>query len=222
MADRKEQVKPLAPAASRISIDDDHEALDFELKKYRHRKYIKCCGCITALMLIQAVVILILIFTIFRVKDPAMKMSSVSFQGFDVFNEATRRPAANMTLTAALSVKNPNVASFKFRNATTTLNYGGEKVAEARNPPGLAKARRTLQMNVTLDIMLDKMMAVPSLTSDLRLGLLNLSSYTRIRGRVKILKIIKKHVVVKMNCTMTVNIRSRSIQDQKCKRKVSL
>ncbi|KAA8520888.1 hypothetical protein F0562_011561 [Nyssa sinensis] len=219
MADQKEQVKPLAPAAYRISIEED-EALSMELKKHRHCKCINCCGCITALMLIQAVVLLVLVFTIFRVKDPVIKMNSLNFQGLDLFNQTSLRPAANMTLTAALSVKNPNVASFKFGNATTTINYGGDIVGEARNPPGLAKARRTLEMNVTVDIMLERMMGVSRVWSDLSWEALNMSSYTRIRGRVKILKIFKKHIVVNMNCTMMVNIRSKAIQAQDCKRNV--
>ncbi|CAN6909971.1 unnamed protein product [Brassica oleracea] len=44
-------------------------------------------------------------------------------------------------------------------------------------------------------------------------------SYTRVSGKMKIMGIVKKHVTVKMNCTMdvTVNIpRRQAIQDVEC------
>ncbi|KAF8412182.1 hypothetical protein HHK36_000141 [Tetracentron sinense] len=219
MAER-DQVKPLAPAADRLTSDEDEAML--LSKKLRRRKYIKCCGCIMALMLIQAVTIIVLIFTVFRVKDPIIKMNGVKVQQFQLINGTIPAPGVNMTLIADVSVKNPNVASFKFGNTTTTLYYWGTVVGEARNPPGQAKARRTLRMNITIEIIPDRLLANPNLISDVGSKLLTMSTYTRSGGRVKILKIIKKHVVVKMNCTVTVNITSQEIQEQKCKRHVKL
>ncbi|XP_059643528.1 uncharacterized protein LOC132285363 [Cornus florida] len=219
MAERKEQVKPLAPAAYRIDyIKNEDEALSMELKKYRHKKYIKCCGCIAALCLIQVVIILVLIFTVFHIKNPKMRINSIRFEGLS--NLSNR--SANVTLIASVSIKNPNVASFKFSNATTTVYYHGEMVGEARSPAGHVKARRTLRTNVTVDIEIKKMKAIPGLTSDLSDETLEMSAYSRISGRVKITSLIKKDAVVKMNCTMTVNVRNQQIQDQRCRPHVSI
>ncbi|KAF8380147.1 hypothetical protein HHK36_027630 [Tetracentron sinense] len=220
MAER-DQVKPLAPAGYQLSSDEDDATM--LSKKLQRRKYIKCCGCIMALMLIQAVTIIILAFTVFRIKDPVIKMNGVQVEQLELINGTTiPRPGVNMTLTADVSVKNPNVASFKFSNTTTTLYYRGTVVGEARNPPGKAKARRTLRMNITVEIIPDRLMNNPNLKSDVDSKILTMSSYTRIGGRVKIMKIIKKHVIVKMNCTISVNITSQAIQEQKCKRSVKL
>ena len=71
-------------------------------------------------------------------------------------------------------------------------------MGEGRDFRGVAEAQGTLLMNLTLDVM------VRRLRGDLGLGVFHLSSYTRIGGRVKILNIIKRSVVVKMNCTMVV------------------
>ncbi|RVX04055.1 Late embryogenesis abundant protein [Vitis vinifera] len=180
-----------------------------ELKKLPPRKYIKCCGCITALILIQAVILLVLAFTIFRVKDPVIKMNGMRIGPLEL------EDSTNLTLVADVSVKNPNVASFIFSNATTSITYNGTMIGQARTPPGKAKARRTLRMNVTVEIIPEKIMAVTRLLSS---RAINISSYTRIAGRVKIIKIIKKNVVVKLNCTMMVNLTSREIQGQSCKR----
>ncbi|PSS11360.1 Late embryogenesis abundant protein [Actinidia chinensis var. chinensis] len=220
MSAKELQLKPLAPAAHRISIDEADRALSMELRRHRRKSYVKCCGCAAALVLIQAVVVLILIFTVFQVKDPVLRLNSFKMDSLDLSNPNSSR---KLTVTADVSVKNRNVASFKFTNATlTTIYYGGVAVGEGRTPPGVAKARRTLRLNVTIDVMVGRLLGVPRFTSDLRMGLLNMSSYTSVRGRVKIMKLIKKNVMVRMNCSMTVNATSNTIQDQKCRPTVSI
>ncbi|KAL2517210.1 Late [Abeliophyllum distichum] len=222
MAEKREQVKPLAPAAHRIKIDED-EDISMEFRNYHHRKCLTCCGCTTAIFLIPVMIILVLVFTVFRVKDPVIKMNNVKIQGLDVITRTNNlHLGVNLTVEADVSVKNPNVASFKFSNTTTSLYYDGYVIGEARIPAGQAKARRTLDMNVSIDVMMDKLLVVPRLKSDLASGALPISSYTKISGKVKIIHIIRKHVVVKLNCTMTVNISSQAIQDQNCKRRISL
>ncbi|XP_041011585.1 uncharacterized protein LOC121252723 [Juglans microcarpa x Juglans regia] len=216
----RDQARPLAPATDRSSSDNDEAAL--HIQKLRRKRCVKWCGCVAALLLIQAVVILILIFTVFRVKDPVIKMNGVTVTKLELINGTTPKPGSNMSLTADVSVKNPNVASFKYKNTTTTLFYHGMLVGEARGPPGQAKPRRTMRMNITVDIITDQLLSNPNLAADLKSEVLSMSSYSRIPGRVKMIGIIKKHVVVKMNCTFTVNITSQAIQSQKCKRKVSL
>lgn len=224
MAEKKEQVKPLAPASHRQYFTDDNDAVfPPDSKKQRHRKYVQCCGCIAALMLIQAVVILVLIFTVFRIKDPKLKMNSVRISGLDSTNLSNLTALTNITVTADVSIKNPNVAAFKFSNVTTTtVYYGGVEVGEGRNPPGVAAAQRTLRLNVTVELAVGKLLGVARLVRDLRFGELNVSAYTKVGGRVKILGLFKKHVVVKMNCTMSVNVTSREIGDQSCWQRVSI
>lgn len=212
-----EQVRPLAPAADRPSSDDEEAAL--HLKKLRQRKCIRCCGCIAAVLLIPIIVIIILIFTVFRVKGPIIKMNGVKVTRLELINGTVPKPGVNMSLIADISVKNPNVASFKYVNTTTTLYYHGQLVGEARSPPGRAKARRTVRMNVTVDIIPDRLMSNPNLNSDFSSGVLTFSTYSRVPGKMKIV-IVKKHITVKMNCSMTVNISSTAIQTQKCKRDV--
>lgn len=216
----REQVRPLAPATDRPSSDHDEAAL--YIQKLKRKRCIKCCGIISALLLLQAIVVIILIFTVFKVKDPIIKMNGVTITKLELINNTIPKPGVNMSLIADVSVKNPNVASFKYSNTTTTLFYHGSVVGEARGPPGKAKPRRTMRMNITVDIITDRLLSNPNLQSDVGSGLLTMSSYSKVPGRVKMLSIIKKHVVVKMNCTITVNISSQAIQDQKCKRKVSL
>ncbi|XP_061349924.1 late embryogenesis abundant protein At1g64065 [Gastrolobium bilobum] len=211
-----EQVRPLA------QVRDHDDETTLHLQKLGRRKFIKRCACPLAFLLLLAIVIIALIFTVFRIKDPIIKMNGVKVTKLELVNSITPKPGVNMSLIADISVKNPNVASFRYSNTTTTLYYHGIMVGEARGPPGRAKARRTIRMNVTVDVITDRIMSSPDLTTELGSGLLTMNSFSRVPGRVKILNLFKKHIVVKMNCTTTFNISTRAIEEQNCKRKVKL
>ncbi|KAL3655645.1 hypothetical protein CASFOL_000041 [Castilleja foliolosa] len=146
-----------------------------------------------------------LIFTVFKVKDPVIQMNSVAVALLDLVSGTTTPwPGSNMTLDADFSVKNPNYESFRYQNTTTTIYYCGVLIGEARGPPGRARARtrQTMRVNVTVDVMTDRVISQPRLGSDISSELLTMSSYTVVDGRVKIL-MIRKHVTVRIN--MTVN-----------------
>ncbi|KAG6786819.1 hypothetical protein D5086_005019 [Populus alba] len=213
---KREQVRPLAPAAERRCSDEEGAS---KHHKKRSRKCVKYCVLVTAILVILVTAIIVLRFTVFRVKGPVIKMNGVTITKLELSNGTTPKPGVNITLIADVSVKNPNVASFKYFNTTTTLYYDRQIVGEARNGPGHARARRTMRMNVTVDIIPDRMMANPNLNADMSSGILSMTTYTRVPGRMKI-AIVKRNIVVKMNCSITLNITSQQIQTQKCKRKV--
>lgn len=213
-----EQVRPLAPSIDHRPSSDDYDIA----KKLRRRRFIKCCACLLALIVILAVVVVILIFTVFRVKSPIIRMNKITVTKLELINNTIPKLDSNITITVDVSIKNPNVVSFKFSNTSTTMYYHNTVVGEGRGPPGQSKARRTTRMNITVDIITDRMLSNPNLQSDIGLGLLSMGSYSKIPGRVKIFNVIKKQVVVKINCTMSVNITSQTIQQQKCERKVDL
>lgn len=217
----REQVRPLAPAWERPSSDDLETVSNTQNKEFRRKRCLRCGACLAALLLILATLILVLIFTVFRVKEPIIRLNGMAVDKLELAN-GMPKPGSNLTLTADVSVKNPNFASFRYSNTSSSLSYRGTVVGEARAPPGKTKARRTSRMNITVDIVTDRILSQPSLIVDISTGLLTMDSYTRVGGRMKFLKLISRYVVVKMNCTITVNITTRSIQTQKCKRKVKL
>jgi len=219
MVDR-EQARPLAPAIERPSSEEDETSLHPQRKP--HKKLIKRCACPLIFLLLLATVIIVLIFTVFRVKDPVITMNGVKITKLELSNTMTPQPGANMSLVADVSVKNPNVASFRYSNTTTSLYYRGVMVGEARGPPGRAKARRTIRMNVTIDVITDRVVSSPDFRTDLGSGLMTMSSFSRVPGQVKILNLFKRHVVVKMNCSTTFNISTQAITEQSCMRKVKL
>jgi LEA14-like dessication related protein len=216
-----DQANPLAPVRVHPRSDDEEKALN---TKNRRRKF-KICGCVTAiLLLLLVIVIVILVFTVFKVKDPKVTTNEVQLTNFDVNagNLLAGQIKINMTMVVNMSIKNSNRASFRLGNSTTTVYYRGISVADAQIPPGIViKARKTSGLNVTVDVMADRLVSSPNLLGDVTKGEMIMSTYSVIPGRVKML-FIKKHVEVKMNCTMTINISKRGIEDLNCKHKVKL
>ncbi|XP_028774754.1 late embryogenesis abundant protein At1g64065-like isoform X1 [Neltuma alba] len=214
MAGSREQVKPLTPLSFTNSSSDEHQAIfinDDRLIKSRRRRYVQCCGCATAIVLVIVVTFLIFSFTVYNVKEPRLSLNGVT-----VLN-STRSNDANMTLIADVSVKNPNVFTFRFGSSTTTLYYNGTGIGEGRTPPGKALGRKTMRLNVTVEIVTEKLMENPSLRSGLiREKALNISSYTKVGGNVKVLNLIKRKVEVSMNCTVVYNKTSGSTHAEAC------
>ncbi|MBA0634315.1 hypothetical protein Godav_024878 [Gossypium davidsonii] len=220
MAER-EQVKPFASVTlggvRSSSSSDDDEALSMEMQ-LRKRRYIQCCGCIAALFLILAVVVLVLSFTVFRIGDPLIRLNSLTIQSLDISTNGSLKTHVNLTLLVDVSVKNPNAATFKFDNGSTTIYYGGRVVGEGVHFQEKIKPRRTLRRNVTVEIDPVKFVDVPDFITDLMVAKrLNVSSHTRISGRVNIMNLVKKHVVVKFSCSMTVRFPSIGFHGEKCK-----
>ncbi|KAL5984752.1 hypothetical protein ACLOJK_041374 [Asimina triloba] len=228
----REQVTPLAPAAERVMIisRDDHEdgelANKLELRmgarKHRKRGCILLCGCCAATFLILAVVILVLALTVFKVKDPHMKMNSITLDGFSFVSPSKGKGALNMTIIADISIKNPNVASFKFHDSTSVISYRDKTIGKAYIPAGKARGKRTLRMKVTIDVQVGQLLEERKLYGDLRRGSLEIGSYTEMGGKVSLLNIFKHRADVKMNCTMTLSVESQEIEDQKCERSIKL
>lgn len=218
----RDQIWPLASGSDRPSSDDE-ESHSNTKEIHRKRLVRKCCSCAAAVLLVAAALILILAFTVFKVKNPVITLNGVNIEKLEFVNGTSMpKPGSNMTLRADISVKNLNYASMEYGNTSSSLLYHGTVVGEARGPPGTTRARRTARMNITVDIMTDRIVSQPSLSGDMSKGMLTINSYTRVEGKVKFLKVIEKHLVVKMNCSVSLNVSSRQIQHQECQRRVQL
>ncbi|KAL3622169.1 hypothetical protein CASFOL_033580 [Castilleja foliolosa] len=218
MAETSEQIHPIASPANGDFSSDDRKIniASTGIRHGRRLRRIKCCCYTTGILLILAAAVLTLIFTIFKLKAPTVRVHKLTIGKLDLAN------GTNMTLNANVWVKNPSFAYFTYNTLVTTLLYRGGVVGESRGAPGKAKARRTTRVNVTVDIMTDRILLDPNFDVDLFTGLVNMSSYTRVGGRMKLFVVIDKKLTVWMRCNMTFNITSRAIQHHKCKRKVKL
>lgn len=222
----EEQVKPLAPEAHRININNNiNNTVVPPIKshtKLHKQKFVNCCACAAVAFVLLGVIILVLMLTVFKVKDPKLTLNYMTVKGLEGVNPLNPFPNVNLTFVADISIKNPNAASFKFHNATTRLYYESVLIGEVRTPQGIAKARRTFKLMATIDFMLQDIIRVPRFLGDLMAGSLTVSSQTSIRGKVEVIKIIKKNVGVRMDCTFKYSVTKQELEDRTCKKYVSL
>ncbi|KAL0905508.1 hypothetical protein M5K25_023932 [Dendrobium thyrsiflorum] len=215
----KDQAIPLAPPTR-----DEESAIQSPRHRHRHRHRptrrcaLWCCGICGSTLVVLGVTILILALTVFKIKDPEMTMNNIYINRLFVPGLGTlENPSVsvNATLTADISIKNPNVASFRFRNSTTEFFYGEETVGVAYAPDGNVRAYRTARMNVTVDVLADRVVLDTNATGSAVFdGAVNMSSYTDIAGRVNVLGVYKLNMDIHLNCTFTLEVYQRAISNK--------
>ncbi|KAK9740463.1 hypothetical protein RND81_03G037500 [Saponaria officinalis] len=180
----------------------------------------RCCSllCLLGTLLTITTLIIILILTVFKVKNPIMTINKIQL-GTGKTSCLDFVPGSNITMTIDASVKNPNVGGYNFSNTTSSIFYDGIMVGRAYGPPGRVPARRSIRMNIRVEIVAASLLNAPNLITDLGSGVFTMDSYTRTPGIVKLI-VVKKSVVVEMNCTVTFNITSQEIRHQQCKSRV--
>ncbi|CAD6247336.1 unnamed protein product [Miscanthus lutarioriparius] len=179
------------------------------------------CGIISILI---AAALLAVTLTVYRVREPVMTMNAISLKdpGAAVASSSsassTPPPLLTLTVVADVSVKNPNAASLRYGATETSVYYRARQVGQALGPPGTAPARRTVRLNVTVDVAVGALLGDPAFLEDVVVaGAVAVATATRVRGRVAVLGgLVHRRVVLEMNCTATVAVADMSISDQRC------
>lgn len=229
MSASREQIAPLALSSPQSLTGEEGEAevasKRSRLRSVRRRRCLICGGCCGVSLVVLAVVIVVLAFTVFRVRDPEITINGLTLQRVAVGPPSALSQqffSLNLTLLVDLSVKNPNAASVRFGPSTTTVYFHERRLGEAYGPAGNSRAHRTFRMNVTVDIMAERVMADAQLLQELVGGVIDVTTSTRLGGRVKLLGVIRRHVDVSVNCSLAIEVASQSLQQQNCDREVRL
>ncbi|XVE64303.1 hypothetical protein DITRI_Ditri07aG0090200 [Diplodiscus trichospermus] len=184
-------------------------------KELKRKKRMKLLAYAAAFVIFQTIVILVFSLTVMRIKNPKFRVRSMTVEDLN-HTSAPNPPSFNVKFNAEVTVKNTNFGHFKFDNTTISFDYGGVQVGEAFVAKGRAKARSTKKMNVTVELNSNNILDISNLESDISSGFLTLTSYSKLSGKVHLMKLIKKKKSAQMGCTMTVNLVSRAIQDVMC------
>ncbi|XP_030530228.1 late embryogenesis abundant protein At1g64065-like [Rhodamnia argentea] len=180
------------------------------------RNNTKCLANVAAFVIFQAAVVLIFAFTVMRVRSPKVGLGAVTVDSFSAGDE-TSSPSFNMRITAQVTVKNTNFGHFRYGNGTMSLAYNGMVVGDAAIVKGTrAKARETTKFNVTVDVTSGRLASTASLGADVNSGVSMLSGDGKVRGKVELLKMMKRRKSGVMDCTLNVNLATRAVIT-KCK-----
>ncbi|KAM7525814.1 hypothetical protein LguiA_015716 [Lonicera macranthoides] len=150
-----------------------------------------------------------------RIKSPKVRFSDVTVDNISSTNPNS--PSFNMRLLTQLAVKNTNFGHFKYDNSTLTILYNGVPVGEAVIPRARARARRTRRTTIIVNISSAGLPSGNNLGSDINSGVLALTSQARLRGKVHLMKVIKKRKSAEMSCTIAINLSAGAVQEFNCK-----
>lgn len=206
MAQKYQDVQgyPLAPSTVVPRSDQEYGTNNYhsqdQMMMMKKKKRMKCLAYIALFGVFQTVIILVVALTIMRVKAPKVRLDEVT---------VTNDGSGNVRLTARVLVKNTNFGRYKFDSgvATVTSGAGGSSsVGQFVIPDGRARARSTKKTYVIAD-----------LRSSTDSGALALNVEARLRGKVELMRVIKRKKSAEMNCTMTINLPTSSVQNLRCK-----
>ncbi|MED6170585.1 hypothetical protein PIB30_032491 [Stylosanthes scabra] len=216
----KQNTKPMT---ENTSSSEQHVVVVSQKKMKKKRNCLIFIAVTMALVVVLAITIIILAFTLFKTKDPKTEIVSATLEGI---SPKITFPAINIQLNITLDLKiriqNKNHASFKHQEGTSVLLYKGIEVGQTDLFPGLipSMGSETLRSRLTLEA--DKVVShnVTGFVADLMAGEITMNTFTVIPGRVSFLGFIKKHIVAKNNCEFTIAVPDFKIQNQVCKTKI--
>ncbi|KAI3458076.1 hypothetical protein Pfo_014739 [Paulownia fortunei] len=194
----------------------DEEVASVAERDEKRKKRMKCFAYLIAFIVFQTGVFLIFGLTIMRIRTPRFRVRSASFDTFDVATLDTN-PSFNIRMVAELGIRNANFGRYRYQNSTIEFYYRGIRVGEAFVPRARAGARSTRRFNVTVDL---SSVNVPTevLSNEFRThAIIPLTSQSRLRGKVELMRIMKRNRSSNMNCTMEINISSRQLGNLSCR-----
>ncbi|OIS98158.1 hypothetical protein A4A49_29898 [Nicotiana attenuata] len=190
----------------------------------KHKKRRKICMLVLCVHIILVITITILNFTVFRPKRPVITLESLTLKDLAVSVDAAKfKVFLNITMSGDLSIYNPNRVSVQYEDINPYIEYRGEEFGDVHVPAGKIGSRTTTNMNFVLIIMADRLSSDPNLYSDVvEKGMLPLTIYVNLKGKVKLNVLFKVKVKVSTKCDLSLDIRTASLASQSCQSKTKL
>ncbi|CAA2974330.1 late embryogenesis abundant At1g64065-like [Olea europaea subsp. europaea] len=174
----------------------------------------KCLSYIIAGIILQMLIMLVFVLIFLRIRNPKVRFRALTVE--NIIANSPGSPSFSMKLSAQVTVKNTNFGHFKFPDSPISIFYKGTLVGESDIPKRRAKARSTEKMNITISVDSKKVSSSSTLIRDINSGKIPLSGNATLHGKVHLLEVIKKKKTAKMDCTMDVNIKAKTIENLKC------
>jgi hypothetical protein len=166
---------------------------------------IKICLFASFVFLIVIVaVILALVFTIFKPKNPVVNVYPLGLKDLQFFQPNV----TSVPLAMLITILNPNYGDFKTKNTTGYLNY--EKTVLAKVPIGPTNfhARRTTNVSATVGLNSGNLLSDQSFFSDVEDGSFNFTAKATFYGKMHLINVFKVKAIVNISCDIFFNISS--------------
>ncbi|KAL1569126.1 late embryogenesis abundant protein-like protein [Salvia divinorum] len=195
-----QQGYPLAPATVVPRSDEEYgrysSQSEAEMKK---KKRMKCFAYIAIFAVFQVAVILVFSLTVMRVRTPKVRLEDIVV--------TTNPNTSDLRLSARITVKNTNFGRFKYDSTLATIRSGnGGQVAQFAIEEARARARSTKKITFVAD-----------LGSGGNAGTMDFVVEATLRGKVELMRVIKRKKTAEMACNFTVVLATNAVQNLSCK-----
>ncbi|PON97741.1 Late embryogenesis abundant protein [Trema orientale] len=216
MAEKHQQVYPLAPANGHTRSDEESAYSD--AKELKRKKRIKLAIYIAIFAVFQIIVITVFGLVIMRAKTPKFRLSNIEIQTLNKANGGpSSSPSFDVTFNAQVRVKNPNFGPYKFDDSTAIFTYGNAIVGQVTIPKSKAGFKSTKKINVVVSLSSKQLPNTANLGSDLTTGTLTLSATAKMTGKVELMLIMKKKKSANMDCTIAIDVNEKKLRSLECK-----
>ncbi|XP_068307197.1 late embryogenesis abundant protein At1g64065-like [Pyrus communis] len=210
MAEKNQQVHPLAPANGYTRSDAESLETADELKR---KKRIKLAIYIGIFIVFQIMVITAMSFTVMKVKTPKVRLGNINVQDL---NSVPATPSFDTKFTTQIRVKNTNFGPYKYDASIVTFSYQGATVGQVSIPKSKAGMFSTKKLNVEVNLS-SSALSGTNLGSEMSNGVLTLNSAAKLTGKVELMLIMKKKKSSTMDCTMAFDLSSKTLKSLQCK-----
>lgn len=137
---------------------------------YRRRQFHLLCCVLAAVTFLLGILLLILVFAVFKAKDPDVWVNGVKLADLNITYGQTLVPRIRLLLDLNITVHNPNKEAFLFRDGASRLFYQAIEVGHAVIPAGRLGAGNTITQVLTLDVQAEKFLMGSNFTKDFAAG----------------------------------------------------
>ncbi|KAL6181884.1 hypothetical protein ACLB2K_048532 [Fragaria x ananassa] len=181
-----------------------------EIKRQKRMKLYKYIGIF---IVFQIIILTVFALMVMKVKTPKVRLGAINIQSL---NSVPATPSFDASFTTQIRVKNPNWGPFKFDASTATFSYQGVPVGQVVIPKSKARMRSTKKIGVTVSVNSKALPSSSDLGSELKSGVLTLSSQAKVSGKVEIMAVTKKRKTAQMNCAIVFDLSTKAIQTLQC------
>ncbi|XP_062120300.1 uncharacterized protein LOC133834641 [Humulus lupulus] len=209
---------PLAPPHNYVRSDQEVSQAARELRRKKRRKRIQSIASFVVLLI---VVVSVYAVVVTRFKTPKFRLRAASITSFEISNNTNNnssKPSINVGLNAQFTVKNRNFARFIYESGSVVFAYRGFPLGRAFIDGARVRARTTKKVDAVVVLNSAGMdsQAESELGRDIGAGVVSLTSYSELEGMIQVVRVLKKKKSPKLNCTMDIEIPTRTIQNLKC------
>ncbi|XP_024996856.1 uncharacterized protein LOC112529718 [Cynara cardunculus var. scolymus] len=210
MADPESQMSPFRPAG--IRSDEPPFTSTGKFTKQKHQESSKLLVYVLAAVVFLGTVFLMIASVFLRVNNPKLRLSSPSIQNFQYDQNST---SLNITMSAKVTVDNENFGRYVFENCDAVVLYGNSTIGGGEISGGRVGARETKSIDVAMQLRWENLNFSNGGTDTNEL--IEIRSYAKMTGRVHVMTIVDRRKTIEMNCTMNLNLNSRSIMHSLCR-----